>query len=139
MFFCEFCKISLREKCPNTELCLVRIFLYSDWIRRCIQSECRKIRTRNNSVFLDTVHAVYSELLFYRRLRKNLIARVLDYLFRFFSIVNTYTFNSLSANPTKWSDTLKQFVGCCQRIVEDHFVGLALKGLNVQNLQSPGK
>ena len=25
---------SLREKCPNTELFLVRIFLYSDWIRR---------------------------------------------------------------------------------------------------------
>ena len=30
----------LREKCPNTELFLVRLFLYSDWIR-----------TRNNSVF----------------------------------------------------------------------------------------
>ena len=29
-------------------------------------------------------------------------------------------FNSLSANPTKWSNTLKLF---------DHFVGLALKGL----------
>ena len=29
-----------REKCPNAELFLVRIFLYSDWIR-----------TRNNSVF----------------------------------------------------------------------------------------
>ena len=32
--------LSLREKCPNTELFLVRI-----------QSECRNIRTRNNSVF----------------------------------------------------------------------------------------
>ena len=32
--------ISLCEKCPNTELFLVRIFLYADWIR-----------TRNNSVF----------------------------------------------------------------------------------------
>ena len=32
--------ISLREKCPNTELFLVRIFSYSDWIR-----------IRNNSVF----------------------------------------------------------------------------------------
>ena len=47
---------TLREKCPNTELFLVRIFLYSDWIRRFtinlrIQSEDRKIRTRNNSVF----------------------------------------------------------------------------------------
>ena len=40
--------------------------------------------------------------------------------------------NSLSANPTKWSDTFKQFVGnlpmnCFS--VFDHFVGLALKGL----------
>ena len=34
---------SLREKCPNTELFLLRIF--------CIQSDYRKIRTRNNSVF----------------------------------------------------------------------------------------
>ena len=30
----------MRHKCPNTELFLV-----------CIQSKCRKIRTRNNSVF----------------------------------------------------------------------------------------
>ena len=40
--------------------------------------------------------------------------------------------NSLSANFTKWSDTLKQFVGnlptnCLS--VFDYFVGLALKGL----------
>ena len=27
----------LREKCPNTELFLVRIFLYSDWIQRCTE------------------------------------------------------------------------------------------------------
>ena len=41
-------------------------------------------------------------------------------------------FNPLSAKPTKWSNTLKQFVGklatnCLS--VFDHFVGLALKGL----------
>ena len=40
--------------------------------------------------------------------------------------------NPLSANPTKWSNTLKQFVGklptnCLS--VFDHFVELALKGL----------
>ena len=29
-----FKQASLQEKCPNTELFLVRIFLYSDWIRR---------------------------------------------------------------------------------------------------------
>ena len=40
--------------------------------------------------------------------------------------------NPLSANPTKWSKTLKQFVGNFPTIcfsVFDHFVGLALKGL----------
>ena len=40
--------------------------------------------------------------------------------------------NPLSANPTKWSNTLKQFVGKsrrnCLRVL-GHFVGLALKGL----------
>ena len=48
-------------------------------------------------------------------------------------------FNPLSANPTKWSNTFKQFVGklstnCLS--VFDHFVKLALKGLIVllQNL-----
>ena len=65
--------MTLREKCPNTELFLVRIFLYLDWIWRftsvqirsyfwsvffciyevnlCIQYKYRKILTRNNSVF----------------------------------------------------------------------------------------
>ena len=32
---------ALREKCPNTEYFLVRIFLYSDWIRN---SSCHTIR-----------------------------------------------------------------------------------------------
>ena len=26
------------------------------------------------------------------------------------------SFNPLNANPTKWSNTLKQFIGCCRRI-----------------------
>ena len=43
-------------------------------------------------------------------------------------------FNLLSANPQKWSNILKQFVGklptnCLS--VFDHFVGLALKGLRI--------
>ena len=47
--------------------------------------------------------------------------------------------NPLSANPTKWSNTLKQFVGklptnCLS--VFDHFVGLALKGLTEKNLKT---
>ena len=42
--------------------------------------------------------------------------------------------NPLSANPTKWSNKLKQFVGSlpanCLNVF-DHFVKLALKGLNL--------
>ena len=49
--------------------------------------------------------------------------------FAFFS----FFINSLSANPAKWPNTLKQFVGelptnCLS--VPDHFVKLAFKGLN---------
>ena len=36
--------------------------------------------------------------------------------------------NPLSANPTKWSNALKQFVG---NSVFDHFMGSALKGLQL--------
>ena len=43
--------------------------------------------------------------------------------------------NLLSTNPTKWSNTLKQFIGnlptnCLS--VFDHFMNLALKGLTVE-------
>ena len=45
--------------------------------------------------------------------------------------------NPLSANPTKWSNTLKQFVGNlptnCLRVF-DQFVGLPLKGLKFRNI-----
>ena len=45
----------------------------------------------------------------------------------------TFRFNPLSVNPTKWSNTLKQFVGNlptnCLRVL-DSLVGSALKGLN---------
>ena len=56
-------RLTLREKCPNTEFSLVRIFPHSDWIRRYgislrIQSECGKLRTRKNSVFGHSPHSV---------------------------------------------------------------------------------
>ena len=41
--FHNICSLSRREKYPNTEVFLVRIFLYSDWIQ--------KNTARNNSVF----------------------------------------------------------------------------------------
>ena len=47
-------------------------------------------------------------------------------------LIVIFKFNPLGANPTKWSNTLKKFVGklptkCLN--VFDHFVGLALKWL----------
>ena len=50
---------------------------------------------------------------------------------------NLQDFNSLSTNPTKWSDTLKQFnksnlpTNCFSLF--DHLVKLALKGLSELN------
>ena len=43
-------------------------------------------------------------------------------------------FNPISGNPTKWSNTLKQFLDKLlmnSLSVFDHFVKLTLKGLNV--------
>ena len=37
---------------------------------------------------------------------------------------------NLRVNHTKWSNTLKQFVGCVCVCVFDHFVRLELKALN---------
>ena len=53
-FFFEF---SLLEKCPNTELFLVRIFLYSDWIRRFTGKYGPEIIP-----YLDTFYAVFVKL-----------------------------------------------------------------------------
>ena len=51
----------LREKCPNTELFLVRIFLYFDWrVNLRIQSEYRKIGTRKNSIVGHFSCSVYN-------------------------------------------------------------------------------
>ena len=54
--------------------------------------------------------------------------------FSYFKFINKFcfSFNPLSANPTKWSNTLKQFVGKLPTNslnLFNHFVGLALKGL----------
>ena len=46
--------------------------------------------------------------------------------------VQSKVFNPLSANPEKWSNTLKQIVGNLPTIclsVFDHFMNLTLKGL----------
>ena len=54
-----------------------------------------------------------------------------SFFFRELQLIS-FTFNPLSANPTKWSNAIKQFVGnlatnCLSMF--DHFVILALKGL----------
>ena len=60
---------SLREKCPNTELFLVRIFPHSDWIRRDTEyteyTEYLSVFSPNagkyeleKSPYLDTFHVV---------------------------------------------------------------------------------
>ena len=43
----------------------------------------------------------------------------------FHGYITSFTYNNhpkmhnpLSADPTKWSNTLKPFVGCCRRFVE---------------------
>ena len=50
-------------------------------------------------------------------------------------------FYSLSTNPTKYSNTLKQFVGNLQTIclsAFDHFVAFAVKGLRHKNIRYLG-
>ena len=58
------------------------------------------------------------------------VANIIETLF----LTTHLSLNPLSANPTKWSNTLKQFVGQLPTnflSVFDHFVILALKGLNI--------
>ena len=48
----------------------------------------------------------------------------------FFNINKISNINPLNTNPTKWSNTLKQCVSNLPNCEIDHFVKLALKGLN---------
>ena len=67
-YFCmtrnkPFNYFALREKCPNAELFLVCIFLYSDWIRRftrwiSVLSENAEKYGPEITPYLDTFHAV---------------------------------------------------------------------------------
>ena len=54
--------ISLREKCPNTGVFLVRIFLYSNWIRKFTQISVFSPNTEKHgpgkAPYLDNFHAV---------------------------------------------------------------------------------
>ena len=57
----------------------------------------------------------------------------ITFMLKFVRLLIAGLFNTLSASPTNWSNTLKQFVGklptnCLS--VSEHFLGLALKGLS---------
>ena len=61
------------------------------------------------------------------------------HLYALRGLVPFVQFNLLSANPRKWSNTIKQLTNCFQIVLSvcSRFVGLALKGLkNVKN--TPG-
>ena len=52
-------RVSLPEKCPNTELFLFRIFLYSDWMQEDISPNTGKCEPEMTP-YLDTLLAEYS-------------------------------------------------------------------------------
>ena len=52
--YCPSTKLSLREKCPNTEFFLVRIFMHSDWIQ--------EITDQKKAPYLDSFHVLYYQL-----------------------------------------------------------------------------
>ena len=53
---------ALREKCPNTELFLVRNFLYSNWIQRF--TEIQKNTDQKKTPYWDTFHSVRGRRIF---------------------------------------------------------------------------
>ena len=62
-FWTLLIQTSLREKCPNTEFLLVRIFPYSDWIRRdtpnlSVFSPNEGKKGTEKTLYLDTFYAV---------------------------------------------------------------------------------
>ena len=59
----------------------------------------------------------------------------LKVLFQYYTHISCNYLKPLSANSTKWSNTLKQFIDKSQFFslsVFDHVVGLALKGLTTE-------
>ena len=89
-----------------------------------------RLRIRINYIFTSVILSClgfnYQEL--YKELyNKWIVKRLLTLWLR----VNR-GFNSLSANLTNWSNTLKQFIGCCCFCLSvfDYFVWLVLKELN---------
>ena len=82
----------------------------------------RCINSKSNFSFIDKTHVLKD----IKNLQANKTTQDSD--------ITTKLINPLSVNPTKWSNTLKQFVGNLPRnclSVFDHFRNLALKGLKI--------
>ena len=84
--------ISLREKYPNTEFLLVRIFPHLDWIRR--NTECLSVFSPiagkygpEKTPYLDSFHALYALLVL-----KSYVSKMLPPLFSFFLKVDIFLF-----------------------------------------------
>ena len=92
----------------------------------------KSLRGANKVACCGNYKCVYMNILG-NFVKKNNLCRVQITLVQQFT-VNLLSINHFSTNPTKWSNTLKQFVGklptnCLS--VFDHFVKLALKVLTM--------
>ena len=68
--------LSLREKCPNTELFLVRIFPHSDWIERDISPYSVRMRENTDQKKLRiwtffTMSYLFKRWIYYRSFKTN--------------------------------------------------------------------
>ena len=114
-FLCWLAR-ALRKKCPKNGVFSGPYFpvfvlneeIYSGSLH--IQFECRKIRTRKNSVTLFTLwrqNVFQNYFPFWTSIIKNhLQLKILSFSDRKYFLI----FNPLSANSVKWSNTLKQFI-----------------------------
>ena len=86
--------VTLREKCPNAEFFLVRIFLYSIYsVHLRIQSEYRNIPTRKNPVFghfSRSASEVNDKIIFDVVFKISVIGVVSDYHFWSRSLDNVF-------------------------------------------------
>ena len=116
----------------NTSL-KFNIFLYKNFVENIVH---QKTCCRTSYVTRALVHAIPVTR---KILRKQGLVRQQIQNFKLCLLTNSwkdkanyYLLNPLSANPTKWSSTLKQFVGFLPKnclSMFDHFVGLAFKRL----------
>ena len=121
-------------KCKNkqTKQCVDELNEFKLEMRKYISTKCHckfSSCTRKYRILLRYV----LELCAFKLFRFFFVFSFSFILFNLFCVWNySLRLNRLTANPTKWSNTLKQFAGnlptnCLS--VFDHFVGLALLGI----------